>query len=179
MNKLRAGAIVIGLVLPLLYGCEQTGEPAPTELSVQGGITRAAVFGAVQNDIIGWEPGTYFTDVPEIMSAEGIYRQDRRKRRLVWDVIGFRQDAASNCVVCKLGVPITVTVRDTANALVGRYTIDEVGFDHGAIGAAGVDLRSGVPVMRSGYTVTMTQDQNNPATQRFNDDTLLFEGEFE
>lgn len=84
MNKLRAGAAIIGLVLPLLYGCEQTGEPAPTELSVQGGITRAAVFGAVQNDIIGWEPGTYFTDVPEIMSAEGIYRQDGRKRRLVW-----------------------------------------------------------------------------------------------
>lgn len=110
MKRLRAGAVVVGLVLPFLYGCEQV--EAPTELSIQRETTLMATFGGMQNDAVGWGLGTYFADVPEIMSAAGIYRQDRRKRRLVWEIIGFRQDAASNCVVCKLEVPITVTVRD-------------------------------------------------------------------
>lgn len=178
MKRLRAGAVVVGLVLPFLYGCERV--ETPTELGIQRGTTLMATFGGMQDDAVGRGPGTYFADVPEIMSAEGIYRQDRRKRRLVWEIIGFRQDAASNCVVCKLEVPITVAVRDQANKLVGRYTISEVGFDHGAIGAAGVDLRSVTTPMRSGYTVTMTQDQNELTTPtKFGDDTLLFEGEFE
>ncbi len=178
MKRLRARAVVVGLVLPFLYGCEQV--EAPTELSIQRETTLMATFGGMQNDAVGWGLGTYFADVPEIMSAAGIYRQDRRKRRLVWEIIGFRQDAASNCVVCKLEVPITVTVRDQANKLVGRYTISEVGFDHGAIGAAGIDLRSVTTPMRSGYTVTMTQDQSELTTPtKFGDDTLLFEGEFE
>ncbi len=165
-------------VLGSANGCEQV--QAPTELSIQRGTTLMATFGGMQNDAVGWGPGTYFADVPEIMSAEGVYRQDRRKRRLVWEIIGFRQDAASNCVVCKLEVPIAVTVRDQANKLVGRYTIGEVGFDHGAIGAAGIDLRSVATPMRSGYTVTMTQDQSELTTPtKFGDDTLLFEGEFE
>jgi hypothetical protein len=163
-GKFRSTAILSGLLLlSLLFGCSRVD--APTQLEAQKATVLSATFTepVIKADIQGWTEGTYYTDFPEIMAAEAISRRDGTKRRLVVEIIGFKLRPGT--IEASLTVPMTVTIRrPSTNTVLGQWTIDTVGCDHGAPCAAGMDVRSGLPVFRAGDTVRIVQRQTDPVT---------------
>lgn len=159
------------LLLTLLFGCARLDTPA--ELAVQKSTNYVAAFGDALAVPQGWEPGVY----EELVSAEAIFReQSTTRRRLVVEVLGFR--AEEGVVIGTLEPPLVIRVYNRRGGLARTYRADEVEFE-GALGAAGIDVRSGLPAIRPGWSVTIAQDQGeldalgNPVL------TTLFEGEFE
>lgn len=159
-GKVRSTAILSGLLLlSLLFGCARVD--APTQLEVQKATVLSATFTepVIKADIQGWAGGTYCTTNPEVMGVEAIAKIESRRTRIVLEIIGFRP--VDGVVIGTLNPAITAVItRPSMGTQVGRWSITEVGCDHGAPCAAGIDVRAGVVVQR-GDRVTFRQVQND------------------
>lgn len=92
------------------------------------------------------------------MAAKAIFERDGTKRRLVVEILGFKLRPGT--IEASLTVPMTVTIRrPSTSPVLDQWIIDTVGCDHGAPCAAGMDVRSGLPVLRAGDTVRVVQRQ--------------------